>query len=238
MSYNYTSYFQALANWLVIPIDDANFVAAFPNLIDNVEQRIYTDLDLLATMVRDSSAALTAGNRNFILPSTIGVFVVVEQMNAITPAGTVNPELGARNPLLPASKEMLDVLYPSATGSSVPVYFAPITQTSFIVGPWPLAAYQMEVVGTQRPAPMSASNGTTFLSLYLPQLLFAAGMVEGSGYQKNFSEAGDQPQSAISWEGRYQSLLKSSYTEEMRKKFGSEGWSSKQPDPIATPPRT
>jgi hypothetical protein len=49
---------------------------------------------------------------------------------------------------------------------------------------------------------------------------------------------GDNPQSAVSWEAHYQALVKSAQIEEARKKFTAEGWSSKQPAPLATPPRT
>ena len=133
---------------------------------------------------------------------------------------------------------MLDFLYPDATGSTVPVYFAMITQTTIIVGPWPDVSYQVEVVGTQRPTPLSATNQTTFLATNLPDLFFAASMVFGCGYQKNFSAMSDQPQSALSWQTHYDALLKSAVVEEARKKFTAEGWSSKEPSPIVSPPRT
>lgn len=235
----YSTFVPSIANLLVVPTSDPGFNLALPNIIDDAEQRLYRELDLLSTIVKDSSGALTAGSRNFTLPTTGGnSFVVVENINIITPVGTTNPDLGTRNPCTPASKELLDALYPNVTGSSVPSRFAMITQTTIIFGPWPNAAYQVEVVGTQRPAPMSASNQTTFLSANLPDCLLAAGMVFGCAYQKNFSEMGDQPQSAVSWETHLKSLLASANIEEMRKKFVAEGWSSKQPDPLATPPRT
>jgi hypothetical protein len=76
------------------------------------------------------------------------------------------------------------------------------------------------------------------LSQYLPDVFLAAAMVFASGYQKNFSSMGDNPQQAVSWESHVQPLIESAKVEEIRKKFGSQGWSSKSPDPIATPPRT
>jgi hypothetical protein len=188
--------------------------------------------------VRDATGALAAGNRNFTLPTAQGVFLVVEDINAITPVTETNPDLGTRNPLLPVSKEFLDALYPSNVGAGVPRYFAPVTQSAYIVGPWPDAAYHLEVVGTQRPAPLSATNTHTLLTDYFPDLFMAASMVFACGYQQNFSAMGDNPASALSWESHYKSLFGSAAVEEMRKKHASEGWSSKQPDPIATPART
>jgi hypothetical protein len=241
MSFTYSTFTAALANWLAVPASDTAFVEATPQIIQNAELRVYKDLDLLQTISRNNSSSLTTGNRNFQYPAESAegnIFVVIENINIITPVGTTNPELGARVPLLPVSKEFLDAVYPSATGSSVPQFFAPMTQTTCVVGPWPDAAYTVEVVGTIRPLQLSSTNTTTFLSVNLPDLFFKAAMVEGCGYQQNFSTGGDNPQSAITWEAQYQAALKSAVVEEMRKKFGSEGWSSKQPDPVATPPRT
>jgi len=188
---------------------DANFQAMLPSAIDDAEQRLYRTLDLLNTITRDSSAALTAGNRNFTLPSSIGTFVVTEQINVITPFGTSNPDSGTRNPLLPTSKEFLDATWNSVTGSTVPQYFAMITQGQIIVGAWPDQSYQVEVVGTIRPAPLSSTNVTTLLSWYFPDLFVAASMVFVSGYQKNYGMQGDDPKQAVNWEAHYQALLQS-----------------------------
>jgi hypothetical protein len=234
----YATFTTSLANFLVIPITDPNFVQAIPNIIDDAEQKIYRDLQLLNTVVRDSTNSFVAGNRNFSLPTDQGIFVVTQDLNVISPVGTTNPELGTRNPLLPATKEMLDFLYPNAIASAIPQYFAPITQSSFIVGPWPDQAYTVEVVGTQRPPPLSATNTTTLLSVYLPDLFLNAALVMSAGYQLNFSAASDNPQAGVNWLSEYNRALKSAQTEEFMKAFSSQGWSAAPPAPLATPPRT
>jgi hypothetical protein len=222
---------------IVVDPGDPNFVIALPNIIDDAEQRLYRELDLLSTVTRDTGA-FTANNRNFTLPTASGVFVVVEQMNVITPSSVTDPDLGTRVPMLPTSREYLDIVYPSVAGAGVPSLFAPINQEDWIVGAWPDEAYTVEVVGTIRPAPLSSENQTTFLSEYLPDVFLAAALVMSAGYQKNFTSMGDDPKSAVSWESHVAILLESAKVEEIRKKFGSQGWSSKSPDPIATPPRT
>lgn len=222
---------------LVVPVNDAGFVTALPTIIQDAEQRVYRELDLISTVVSDASEALTAGRRSFALPGG-NAFYVIEQINIITPAGTTDPELGTRNPVLPATKDVLNMLYPSNAGAGVPAVFARITQSTLVFGPWPDANYTVEVVGTQRPTPLSDTNTNTFLTQYLPDVFFAAAMVFACGYQKNFSAMGDQPQSAVAWEQHYEKLKTSAAVEELRKKFASEGWSSAQPDPIATPART
>lgn len=239
MSLTYSTYLTSFANMLVVPTSDAGFQTMLPNAIDDAEQRLYRDLQLLNTVVRDSSVAFTTNTRTFNLPSAQGTFLVVDSLYAITPAGIVNPDLGTHNQLVPASRPFIDALFPSSAGSGVPAYFAPTTQNAFIVGPWPDQAYQAEVVGTIRPAALSSTNLTTLLSWYFPDLFLSASMVFGTGYQQNFGAAGvDNPQMAGTWEAHYQTLLKSAETEEAMKKFTSQGWSSKAPAPLATPPRT
>ncbi len=241
---NYSQFVISIANLLVVPTNEPRFVIALPDIITDSEQRLYRELGFISTIVRDSSAALTASNRNFTLPvgtattGPTGPFVVVDGINVISPAGTSNPDSGTRNQLTPVSKEFLDASWNSVTGSTVPAYFAMINQASIIVGPWPDDAYQMEVIGEQRPAPLSATNTTTFLSLYLPDLFMSASMVFGCAYQKNWGAMADDPKMALAWEAHTQVLLRSAQVEEARKRFTAEGWSSKEPAPLATPPRT
>lgn len=236
MAMNYNTFVSGLANMIVVPTTDPAYATALPNIIDDAEQRCYRELDLLSTIVR-ATGLLVANNRNFTLPTTSGTFVVVEQMNVITPVGVIDPELGTRNPMLPVSKEYLDAVANSSAGAGVPDLFAPISQQGWIVGMWPDAAYTVEVVGTIRPAPLSLANPNTFLTDNLPDVFMAAALVYAAGYQLNFGAGADNPQSGVSWETHLQKLLTSAQKEEFKKKFGSQSWSSKEPDPIATPPR-
>lgn len=232
----YSTAISSLANLMVVPSSDSAFQTDLPNIFEDAELRCYRALDLLNTSTRDSANAMTAGNRNLTLPSTNGTFVVTEEINVITPAGTVNPDAGTRNALVPATNEMLNMLWPSVAGSSVPQYFAMVDQGTIIVAPWPAAAYQVEVVGTIRPATLSSTNVTTILSVYFPDLFLAACMVRAAGFQKNYGAAVDDPKMAVTWEGHYQSILSDAKTEEARKQFEGPGWSSKQPEPTAAPP--
>lgn len=238
MPLTYATYVNSLANLLVVPAADPGFTTDLPNIIDDAELRIYRELDLLDTTTRNSSAALSAGSRNFTLPTVNGTPVITDEVNVITPAGTTDPELGTRNALVPTSEEMLNSLWPSVAGSTVPQYFAMLSQGAIIVGPWPNAAYQVEWVGTFRPAPLSVTNTTTLLSVYFPDLFLAASMVRAAGYQKNYGQGVDDPKMAVTWESHYQSLKSAADVEENRKKFEGPGWSSKNPSPIVTPPRT
>jgi hypothetical protein len=101
-----------------------------------------------------------------------------------------------------------------------------LDQFTIILGPWPDANYQVEVIGTIRPTPLSATNTTTFLTTYLPDLFLAASMIFASGYQRDFGSQADNPQQSASWEMQYEKLFASANAEELRKKFSGLGWTS------------
>lgn len=238
----YTTYKTQIAQMAVVAEDDVNFLAILPMMIDYANLRICRDLDLMFTSVSLHGAAykLTAGNRNLSfsqeLPNGTS-FVVSEQINLITPAGQTDPDAATRTPLMPTTKEFLDAVYGSATNTAQPKYFVPFNETLFFVGPTPNADYYVEVVGTIRPAPLSATVPTTFISQYLSDLLVMASMIYISAYQRNFGKESDDPQMAMSYESQYQLLLKSAGVEEARKKFEAAGWSSQSPAPVASPTR-
>lgn len=237
MSLTYTTYTAQLANLMVQSSTDPNFVTFLPGCIDYAEQRMYRELDLQVSRVVDASATLSSGVRNFALPTSIGVFTVVEQVNVITPS-TALSSYGARNPLTAVTKEYIDFAWPNATAfTGIPVYFAPINNTTYEVGPSPDAPYNIEVIGTQRPTPLSVANPATFLTTYLPDVFIAASMVFATAYQRDFGAQVDDPQRAASWESQYGKLMQSANAEELRKRFQSQGWQSMTPNQIATPSR-
>lgn len=234
MSYNYATYKTALAQLMVMDESDALFTSILPSIIDYAEQRCYTDLNLLATTVADTSSTVTANTRSFTLPVPAGgYFLTLQYINIATPAGS-SVISGQRNSVSPASRRMIDYLYPyetSQTTPSVPVLYAMQTDTIIILGPAPDAAYAIEVIGTIRPTALSSANTTTILSTYFPQLLITASMVFASGYQKNFGSQADDPKMAVSWESQYISLLRSAQTQEVRKKYNQTF-----PGTLQTPP--
>lgn len=233
MSLTYATFTTALSNFLVIPLTNPDFIAAIPNIIDDAEQRLYRDLDLLDTVV-GAGGTLTQLAASFTLPAPsaeYGPFLVVQGITVVLPSGT-------QVPLNPVSKEVIEYLYPGVAGAGVPEVFAMFRQGIILIGPRPDAAYAVAVVGTARPIPLSASNQTTLLSQYFPDLFLNAALAMGAGYMKNFGAATDDPQSGVSWETKYKTQLTSAIKEEARKKFQDQGWSSLSTGPSATPPRT
>lgn len=236
MSLDYTSYVAQLSNLMVIPSSDPNFQTFLPGCISYAENRCYRELDLLATSVTDVGQ-LSSGNRSFSLPTNIGTYLVVEDFNVLTPVTALSSN-GQRNPLVFTTPAGVDFLYPgAAVTTGVPQYVAMVNSSSVIVGPAPDKAYTVEVRGTQRPTPLSASNSSTILTSMLPDLFIAASMVFGSGYMRDFGSQADNPQMGASWEAQYKQLFQSADVEEFRKVYQSQAWTSQTPSPIATPPR-
>jgi hypothetical protein len=226
MALTYSQYVTELSKLCVIPESDTDFTSNLPSAINYAEERCYRELNLLATVVRDSSANVTANTRNFTLPSSLGRFVVVNGINVITPVGTEVSD-GTRNALMEATRDFIDFTWPSntaAAATTVPQYFAMITDQTVIFGPPPGAAFNAEVVGTIRPEALSDSNTSTYLSAYLPDLFLMASMVFMSGYMRNFGSQADDPKMAASWEQQYQTAFASANTEETRKRFGMGKW--------------
>jgi len=231
----YSTYKTQVATMAVVEETNAEFLIILPQAITYAENRIYRDLDLLQTSTSVTGYQLANGTRTITVPA--GTLVVSEQINVITPAGTSDPDAGTRNALLPATKEFLDSVYGSSSTTGLPKYFAPFNDNLFYVGPFSDDTYYVEIVGKQRPASLSVSNTTTFISDYLPDLFVMASMVYISAYQRNFGRQSDDPAMAQSYESQYQALLKGALAEEFRKKFEAAAWSSQSPSPTATPTR-
>jgi hypothetical protein len=243
MSLTYSSFVSEIATITVISSTilvngDNNFQGIIPAATDYAEGRLWRDLDLPAVRVTDTSVTCSSGVRTIALSTTQGTLLVLETVNLFSSAGTTSSN-GTRIPLTPVSKAVVDTIYPSATSSNtgLPEYFARVTDTEIMLGPTPDQAYGTEVIATIRPAPLSATNSTTWLSANVPELMIAATMVFMAGHMRDFGAQSDNPQMAQSWETQYNNLLKSMSADSLRMKFQSQAWTSQVPNPAATPPR-
>jgi len=242
---DYASYKQQvyiMAGYTVDPITgtvasyDKNYEAILPDMINYAELRMQRDLDFLSTQVSDTSYSLNSGSNTLALPTSSFVTLQSIQLSSVTP----------NVPLLPTTKEFLQNVYPVGSTSGVPQYFAVyggdsatagLQYQNVIVGPIPNASYTLLLTGTIRSQTLSATNDTTFISVYLPDLFIMASMIYMSAYQRNFGRISDDPQMAQTYESQYQALLKGATMEEFRKKFQASAWSSLTPSPVASPTR-
>ena len=233
---DYNAYVQQIATMAVVPTTDANFQIILPQAIAYAELRMQRDLDFLSTQISNTSYTFTSGNNVLTIPTSS--FVTLQTM-----AVSYN---GQTYPLIPVTKEYIQNVYGSSTGSGVPKYFAVyggdsattgLTSQNVLVGPWPDQAYAVVLTGTVRSQPLSATNTSTYISVYLPDLFIMASMIYISAYQRNFGRLNDDPQMAQTYESQYQALKTTALLEENRKKFEAAAWTSYSPAPAATPTR-
>ena len=219
MTYTYTTFSAALAAALAVELPDDDFTALLPTVIDDAEQRIYRELDLMTANVT-VPGVLTANSRTFLLPQTAGHVLVVDAINIFSAPGVrFSP------PVKMVTRDVLDYFWPNEaapSASSVPMLAARANDDSMLLGPAPGADWNCEVICTIRPAPLSVSNPTTFLTQYLSDLFFKCCMADANGViLKNYGAQSTDPQQAVSWETAFQIALASAKSEELRKQYVS-----------------
>jgi len=217
MAYNYNTLVTAVATALTVDPGDSDFQALVPTIFDDAEQRCYRELDLVSASVT-AMATLTANSRVNPIPTGSGHMLVIDAINIFSATGVrFSP------PVKMASRDVIDYFWPSDTAPSAaafPTLAARIDDTNVLFGPAPGSAWNAEFVGTIRPAPLSSSNPTTFLTNYLSDLFFKCVMADANGVLlKNYGAQSSDPQQAVSWETAYQIALNSAKTEELRKMY-------------------
>jgi len=236
----YSMLVTALAQLLVLDENEADFVTILPTAIQDAEQRIYLSMDFLNTRTVNSGSAFTAGSRTFTLPTSPSTIMVLQGVAAITPAGAA-PSAGKRVQFEPVSLDYIDSTWPQESQTASPdgndPAWAMIDDASIAVKPTPDQNYTVELTGTFRPNPMSASNPTTYIGNTYPQLLVAACMVFLAGWQRDYGQQSDDPRLAVSWKDMYATQLASALQEEQRRKGQGVGWAPFSETPQAQPPR-
>jgi len=194
------------------------------------------DLNFLAAYTTATSTC-AAGTRTVAKPASM---IVAESLAVISPAGSApNASNSTRTPLLPASRDFINFAWGSMTVASrgLPTYVAPQDDSTFVLGPVPDAAYQIEFYGTVRPTPLSSTNTSNFLTLNLPDLYVVAAMIYWNAIKQNWSALAEDAPGATTWVTQYNDLKKGAAVEEARKKSQSAGWQTMAPAPVAALPR-
>jgi hypothetical protein len=220
----YTTYQSAVATQIPTITSDPNFTAMVPVSIDYAELSIYRDLDFLALHGSLALGAATVGINTQAVPTGV---VVLESLFY----GTNNV------PATPASQDYIRTVYAGAsngppecfavTGAATGAGWVPALQV--LLGPAPDQTYTLTGYGTERQAPLSATNTTTWISQNLPDLFFAAAMIFWSGYNRNFGAQQDDPRQAVSWLEEYCRILEKLNREETRKKFMAQDATARIP---------
>jgi hypothetical protein len=234
MSLTYTQYVAELALLAQFNPADPNFLANLPSCIDYATDRITRELNLLNTVTANSTIVLTTGKRIVSLSALNPIFNVLQDINVLTPVGTTNPDLGSRNPLTIQSRAFMNWTFGSSEATGVPEYFAMVTDQTIMVAPYPDKAYNLEIIGTVRPVPISSTNATNWISLYLPDLFLMCSMIQMSGFKMNFGAQADDPKMAMSYEQQYTSLRDSSAVEDAMRRYAATGWTCELPSQFNT----
>ena len=222
MGINYSQLVTQLGSYLQVPVIDATSATPFdntdynnalPEIIADSEQRIYRELDFLETRLEDATLNATATARNFTIPSEI---IIMQGLSVITPSGST-PAAGTRTRLLRTTPDGIDMFYPNQSVTGTPIYYAMLNNTVALLAPAPDNPYTIEVTGNIRPTAMSSTNTTTYLGTNFPDMFFAACMVQGFAYNRDFSSPEGQ-QNIQNWESIFTSRKQSALDEEMRRK--------------------
>lgn len=225
MSYNYTTYSNALRTYLIVPLNktDNDFELILPRIIEAAELRCYRECDFLYTRTVSSANATTASSRDATLPSNI---IICENINLITPAGTTDPESGTRVPLERVSLDFLNLTWPAASSTGTPTRYALLDNDSIRLAPTPNGVFTLEVFGIYRPTALSPSTTTTYLTDNIPDLFMAASVKAGADYLQ------DLELSAL-WDSAYKTAFASVNVEDLRQKAASVSWQPFSPTPMA-----
>ena len=221
----YANYVSQLTT--ALQIDDpteANWVIFLPKIIEDAESICYRDLDPLV-MRQATSGTIAVGATSISLPAD---WLVGREIFVST--GLV------RNRIRRADDTFLSA-YAMPADVGKPRYWAQPTFGTLTLAPPSDAVYTYTASYTGKPVALSATNTTTWLTSYVPDLFFSASMVLGAGYQKNFGAMSEDPRSGLSWDQLYARELASAIRAEGRRK--GEGYfdQTSSPPPSSTAPR-
>lgn len=192
---------------------DANvFTSTIVNgFILDAEFRVLRDVDSDNNR-EEATATIVAGNKfvNTPFPNTGGVLIVQEAYilpNSVY-TGDVAPieyrDLGFINE------------YNASLSQALPKYFSYYDDDTLVLAPIPNLNYEMQLNYILKPAGLSSSNTTTYLSLQFPTGLLYACLVEAYGFLKG-------PADMIQfYEQKYQTALQGFSIEQMGRRRRDE----------------
>jgi hypothetical protein len=168
---------------------DAKLNAEMPNLLVQAENRIAADAKMLGTQ-QAVTGALTPNEPTLAKPA---FWRKTTSMHVTLPDGTFEP-------VFVRSYEFCRAYSPLPTDKSRPLYYADYDYENFFLSPTPDVAYPIRIVFDARVVPLSDEQQENWLTLYAPQLLLRALMLEIYIFLKSDAKI-------AFWQGEYQSAL-------------------------------
>jgi len=158
-------------------VDSNVFTNAVINtFITMAENRILRDIDL-DYFKKESSGTLTTGNKFLGAPSDI----LTHRYLMITVSGE-QIFLDFRD------TSFMKEYWPDGSDEGVPKYYAVWDQNTFYLAPTPNNNYTVEVGYIYRPAQLSSTNTTTWISINAPEALLYACLIQAYSYTKGPAE--------------------------------------------------
>lgn len=150
--------------------------AVINTFITLAENQILREIDLDVFKL-EVSGNLTSGNKYLTAPSDI----LTHRYMMIT-SGTDQIFLDFRD------TSFMKEYWPNGATTGVPKYYSVWDQNTFYVAPTPNAAFTVELGYIYRPAQLSSTNTTTWISTNAPEALFYACLMQAYSYTKGPAE--------------------------------------------------
>lgn len=145
--------------------------------ITMAENRILRDIDLDVFKL-EVTGTLTANNKFLTAPSDI----LTHRYLILTSAGGDQIFLDFRD------TSFMKEFWPDGTETGVPKYYSVWDQNTFYIAPTPSSSYSVEMGYIYRPAQLSSTNTTTWVSINAPEALLYACLIQAYSYTKGPKE--------------------------------------------------
>ena len=171
---------------------EADFIANIPVFVEQAEQRIYNSVQF-PSLRKNVTGSLSANNKYLSCPND---FLSTYSLAIITGVTGGNLNTGSYEYLLNKDVNFIRQAYPTPNDTGVPKYYALFGPTvngatisdelSFIVGPTPDAAYDVELHYYYYPESITvAADGQTWLGDNFDTVLLYGSLVEAAIFMKS-----------------------------------------------------
>jgi len=170
---------------------ESTFVTNLPTVIKQAEDRIVKSVEL-PNFRKNVTGTFTNGNQYLATPSDY-----LYPFSLAVLDGSNNYSY-----LISADVSFIREAYPSASSTGTPKHYAQFDDTTFIVGPSPSSALNVELHYYYIPQSITASSdGTSWLGTNAPELLLYASLIEAYTFMKG------EPDIMANYEKRFQEAL-------------------------------
>ncbi len=170
-NYTYANLLTLIPQWS--ERQDSAFIAQIPTFISLAENRIATDMKQqgFQSVVTGTLPLESFMEKPAFWKETISFYYI-----------NADDE---RTPLFLRTLEYIRNYWPVVTRTAEPRFYADYNATHFLLGPTPAAERVFELVYYARLQPLSDTNQSNWMTLNVPQALFAACMIEACVFSKN-----------------------------------------------------